>query len=121
MEDINVHKYGAHIFHTNNWKSLEPHNLICGIQPFHKQFCGELQGGALLPPFEWKLGDEPYYLVNDKKNSSLYVKYKELADKEQKVLFRGRLSEYKYYDMDQVIAAALECCEEKFAGVVCDG
>lgn len=56
---------------------------------------------------EWKLGDEPYYPVNDEKNSSLYAKYKELADKEENVIFGGRLGEYKYYDMDQVIAAAL--------------
>lgn len=57
---------------------------------------------------EWKLGDEPYYPVNDEKNSALYAKYKELAVKEEKVIFGGRLGEYKYYDMDQVIAAALD-------------
>ena len=57
---------------------------------------------------EWKPGDEPYYPVNDAKNSTLYLKYKELADREEKVIFGGRLGEYKYYDMDQVIAAALE-------------
>ena len=57
---------------------------------------------------EWKPGDEPYYPVNDEKNSALYLKYKELADQEEKVIFGGRLGEYKYYDMDQVIAAALE-------------
>ncbi len=56
---------------------------------------------------EWKPGDEPYYPVNDEKNSSLYQKYKELASKEEKVIFGGRLGEYKYYDMDQVIDAAL--------------
>lgn len=56
---------------------------------------------------EWKLGDEPYYPVNDEKNSVLYSKYKELADKEEKVIFGGRLGEYKYYDMDAVIDAAL--------------
>ncbi len=56
---------------------------------------------------EWKLGDEPYYPVNDEKNSALYAKYKELASGESKVVFGGRLGEYKYYDMDQVIAAAL--------------
>ena len=61
---------------------------------------------------EWKKGDEPYYPVNDEKNGELYKKYKELADKEDKVIFGGRLGEYKYYDMDQVIAAALKCCEE---------
>lgn len=57
---------------------------------------------------EWKLGDEPYYPVNDEKNSELYLGYKELADKEDKVIFGGRLGEYKYYDMDQVVARALE-------------
>lgn len=56
---------------------------------------------------EWKPGDEPYYPVNDDKNGSLYAQYKVLADKEDKVIFGGRLGEYKYYDMDQVIAAAL--------------
>ena len=56
---------------------------------------------------EWKPGDEPYYPVNDEKNSRLYDRYKELAQKEQKMIFGGRLGEYKYYDMDQVIAEAL--------------
>lgn len=58
---------------------------------------------------EWKQGDEPYYPVNDEKNDKLYMKYKQLVDKEQKVIFGGRLGEYKYYDMDQVIGAALDC------------
>ena len=62
---------------------------------------------------EWKPGDEPYYPVNDEKNSALYAKYKELSDEEQGVIFGGRLGEYKYYDMDQVIAAALECAEKE--------
>ncbi len=57
---------------------------------------------------EWKLGDEPYYPVNDEKNGKLYADYKALADKEDKVIFGGRLGEYKYYDMDQVIAVALK-------------
>ena len=57
---------------------------------------------------EWKPGDEPYYPVNDDRNSSLYEKYRELADRETKVTFGGRLGEYKYYDMDQVIDAALK-------------
>ena len=56
---------------------------------------------------EWKPGDEPYYPVNDERNSQLYAQYKELADQEKNVLFGGRLGEYRYYDMDQVIAAAL--------------
>ncbi len=61
---------------------------------------------------EWKLGDEPYYPVNDEKNSALYAQYKELADAEKGVIFGGRLGEYKYYDMDAVIAAALEKADE---------
>lgn len=62
---------------------------------------------------EWKLGDEPYYPVNDEKNGKLYSEYKKMADKEDKILFGGRLGEYKYYDMDQVIAATLELCERE--------
>ena len=63
---------------------------------------------------EWKPGDEPYYPVNDEKNSNLYREYKKMADAQEKVIFGGRLGEYKYYDMDQVIAAALELCGKKF-------
>ena len=62
---------------------------------------------------EWKPGDEPYYPVNDEKNSALYQKYRELADREEKTVFGGRLGEYKYYDMDQVIAAALAKAKEE--------
>lgn len=57
---------------------------------------------------EWKLGDEPYYPVNDEKNEKLYIEYKKLSDEETKVFFGGRLGEYKYYDMDQVIESALK-------------
>ena len=56
---------------------------------------------------EWKPGDEPYYPVNDEKNGTLYTEYRKLAEREEKMVFGGRLGEYKYYDMDQVIAAAL--------------
>ena len=60
---------------------------------------------------EWKKGDEPYYPVNDTRNGALYQRYKALADAEEKVIFGGRLGEYKYYDMDAVIASALDLCE----------
>lgn len=63
---------------------------------------------------EWKKGDEPYYPVNNDRNNALYLKYKELSEKENKVIFGGRLGGYKYYDMDKVIAAALELCEKCF-------
>ncbi len=56
---------------------------------------------------EWKKGDEPYYPVNNEKNNNLYLRYKTLAEKEDKVIFGGRLGEYKYYDMDKVIESAL--------------
>lgn len=63
---------------------------------------------------EWKLGDEPYYPVNDAKNSALYSQYKAFADKEKNVIFGGRLGEYKYYDMDATIAAVLAVCNSIF-------
>ena len=63
---------------------------------------------------EWKPGDEPYYPVNDQRNGALYQQYKSLADAEEKVIFGGRLGEYKYYDMDAVIASALNKCAELF-------
>ena len=62
---------------------------------------------------EWKLGDEPYYPVNDKKNEQMYKQYKELAQQETQVVFGGRLGEYKYYDMDAVIASALDMCKKE--------
>lgn len=67
---------------------------------------------------EWKPGDEPYYPVNDERNSKLYKMYKVLADKETNIIFGGRLGEYKYYDMDAVIASALECAERELGGQV---
>lgn len=60
----------------------------------------------------WKLGDEPYYPVNDEKNSALYQKYVELAEKEDKVIFAGRLGQYQYYDMDKVINSVLELTDK---------
>jgi len=62
---------------------------------------------------EWKPGDEPYYPVNDDRNGKLYEEYRKLASKEKNVIFGGRLGEYKYYDMDQVIAAALDMCRKE--------
>lgn len=62
---------------------------------------------------EWKPGDEPYYPVNDEKNGVLYKKYKELAGKEDNIIFGGRLGEYKYYDMDATVASVLEMCKKE--------
>ena len=64
---------------------------------------------------EWKVGMEPYYPVNDEKNTKLYGEYRKLAEQEKQVIFGGRLGQYRYYDMDRVIAAALEAAEQEFA------
>lgn len=88
----------------------------------HKWFeFGKDEGGNDLPKTiisreyssEWKPGDEPYYPVNDEKNVELYKKYRELADQEKNTIFGGRLGEYKYYDMDAVIASALAMAERE--------
>lgn len=64
---------------------------------------------------EWKLGDEPYYPVNDAKNSTLYEQYKALAEAEDNVIFGGRLGEYKYYDMDKTIEVALTAAKKELS------
>lgn len=65
-------------------------------------------------PADWKRGDEPYYPVNNDRNNSLYAKYAELAKKQDKVIFGGRLGQYKYYNMDQVIDVALDAVNNEF-------
>ena len=65
-------------------------------------------------PMEWEQGLEPYYPINDDENNTVYKKYKDLADQEAKVIFGGRLANYKYYDMHQVIGEALVTVEKEF-------
>lgn len=65
-------------------------------------------------PSEWKQGDRPYYPINDERNNSLYQQYQKLAQKQNHVIFGGRLGGYKYYDMDKTIAAALEAVKKEF-------
>ena len=69
-------------------------------------------------PGKWSKGDEPYYPVNDERNSALYEKYKELADSERDIIFGGRLGQYKYYDMDKVIEAALDAADKEIEGLM---
>ena len=89
----------------------------------HKWFeFGKDQNGNDLPKTiisreyssEWKPGDEPYYPVTDEKNEKLYAQYKVLADNEKKVIFGGRLGEYKYYDMDTTVESVLNMCKKEF-------
>ena len=87
----------------------------------HKHFEFGCQNGEVNPktvvtreyPSEWSKGDEPYYPMNDEKNNALYAKYKELADKEKKVIFGGRLGMYKYFDMHHVVQEALTCVRQE--------
>lgn len=87
----------------------------------HKHFEFQCQQGEPIPttvitreyPANWKSGDEPYYPMNDDKNNALYTKYAELAEKEENVIFGGRLGMYKYYDMHHVVAVALECVKNE--------
>ena len=65
-------------------------------------------------PADWKEGMEPYYPVNDEANQALYEQYAALAREDSRYLFGGRLAEYRYYDMDKVIASALTACAKEF-------
>ena len=83
----------------------------------HKHFEYGIQPKTVITreyPDTWNKGDEPYYPINDDKNNELYSKYKELADKEENIIFGGRLAEYKYYDMHHVIEQALNCVKKEF-------
>ncbi|MCR5331373.1 MAG: UDP-galactopyranose mutase [Lachnospiraceae bacterium] len=104
---------------TDNYQGCAVVNYTEREVPFtriieHKHFEFGLQKGTVITreyPAEWQKGDEPYYPVNDERNTKLYKKYAELASKETDVTFGGRLGQYKYYDMDKVIAAALQTAE----------
>lgn len=119
-------RFETEILDTDNYQGNAVVNYTEREVPYtriieHKHFeFGKDENGNELPKTvisreyssEWRLGDEPYYPVNDVKNSELYKKYKELAEKEKKVIFGGRLAEYKYYDMDKVIESALSMVEK---------
>ena len=84
----------------------------------HKHFEFGTQPGTVITkeyPAKWAPGDEPYYPVNDEKNTAHYEKYQELAGKEKNVLFGGRLGGYRYYDMDKVLRAALDMVEQELS------
>lgn len=101
--------------YTNNYQGNAVVNYTDRETPYtriieHKHFEFGTQDKTVITkeyPTEWKPGDEPYYPINDDKNTTIYKKYKALADNEHNVIFGGRLATYKYYDMHQVIGAAL--------------
>lgn len=126
MEEINVHKYGAHIFHTRvkdmpNYQGNAVVNYTSHDQPYtriieHKHF--EMFGQEVYNcsktiiseeySTEYKEGMEPYYPVNDNRNNVLAEEYRKLAEKEKGVIFGGRLAQYRYYDMAPVIEEVMK-------------
>lgn len=142
VEGINVHEYGAHIFHTSdkaiwdyvnqfaefnrytnspvaNYKG-EIYNLPFNMNTFNKLWGVVTPAPKTVITMEhsqtWQRGDEPYYPVNNDRNNHLYTEYKELAKTTPNVIFGGRLGHYRYYDMHQVIATALQCVGEELLG-----
>lgn len=109
-------KFESQVLDTDNYQGNAVVNYTEYEVPYtriieHKHFEYGTQPKTVITkeyPARWKHGDEPYYPMNDEKNNALYEKYKELATKEDKVLFGGRLGMYKYYDMHNVIEEALK-------------
>ena len=105
----------------DNYQGNAVVNYTAGEIPYtriieHKHFeFGSGKGTVITReyPAAWQKGEEPYYPVNDDRNTALYEKYCELAAGEKKVIFGGRLGQYKYYDMDKVIAEALKMAESE--------
>lgn len=108
-------RFETEILNTDNFQGNAVVNYTDSETPWtriieHKWFDPSDQPKTVISreySFEWHPGDEPYYPVNDEKNSMLYRKYRQLAGEESNIIFGGRLGEYRYYDMDEVIASAL--------------
>ncbi|HAE45173.1 MAG TPA: UDP-galactopyranose mutase [Lachnospiraceae bacterium] len=110
-------------YDTDNYQGNAVVNYTESVVPYtriieHKHFAFGTQPTTIISkeyPSEWRPGVEPYYPINNERNNELYKKYQALAEKEEKVIFGGRLGTYRYYDMDKVIAAALEAAGKEFA------
>jgi UDP-galactopyranose mutase len=110
-----------HISDSDNYQGIAVMNYTDRDTPFtriieHKHFEFGTQPGTVITreyPSPWSPGIEEYYPINDAKNSALYSRYKELADKEKNIIFGGRLGEYRYYDMDKVIESSLRLSEQE--------
>lgn len=113
-------RFDTEVFDTQNYQGNAVVNYTDSETPYtriieHKHFEFGTQPKTVVSreySLEWKLGDEPYYPVNDRKNIELYQKYKEITDTQSHVIFGGRLAEYKYYDMDNVVEFALKKARE---------
>ena len=120
-------RFETEVLNTPNFQGCAAMNYTSHEVPYtrivehkHFEFIGEENLKTIITKEysqEWKQGDEPYYPINDKKNQKLFEQYQVLARKEESVIFGGRLGEYKYYDMDKVIARALEVVREELEGV----
>ncbi|MBR5520653.1 MAG: UDP-galactopyranose mutase [Oscillospiraceae bacterium] len=115
-------RFETEVLDTDNYQGNAVVNYTDGETPYtriieHKHFEFGTQEKTVISreySAEWSVGDEPYYPVNDDKNGKLYAEYKTLADREENVIFGGRLGEYRYYDMDKVIEAALTVAQKEF-------
>ena len=114
-------RFETEVLDTDNYQGNAVVNYTDAETPYtriieHKHFEFGTQPKTVISreySAEWKVGDEPYYPVNDDKNGALYAQYRTLADGEKNVLFGGRLGEYRYYDMDKVIESALEAVRKE--------
>ena len=114
-------RFETEVLNTDNYQGNAVVNYTDAETPFtriieHKHFVFGTQPKTVISKEysqEWTPGEEPYYPINDDANTALYQKYKALADNEPKVIFGGRLGQYKYYDMDAVILAALDVAESE--------
>jgi UDP-galactopyranose mutase len=115
-------RFETEVLDTDNFQGNAVVNYTDAEHPYtriieHKHFEFGKQPKTIISKeysSQWKLGDEPYYPVNDEKNGALYQKYKALADEDKKVIFGGRLGQYKYYDMHVVIKEALSAVQTEF-------
>jgi UDP-galactopyranose mutase len=115
-------RFDVEVLDTDNYQGNAVINYTDAETPYtriieHKHFVFGTQPKTVISreySQEWTLGIEPYYPINDETNNALCEKYKELAQKEEKVIFGGRLGQYRYYDMDAVILSALETAEREF-------
>jgi UDP-galactopyranose mutase len=113
-------RFETEVLDTDNYQGNAVVNYTDRETPYtriieHKHFTFGTQPKTVITreyPAVWQPGDAPYYTINDEANNTLYRKYAALAQKEQNVFFGGRLGEYKYYDMDKVIASSLQLCEK---------